>query len=77
MDAKRGRSMRKGQEKKKKQPQGSCECCANYAFDDEYEQYICMVDLDEDEYYRFLSEPNYACPYFKLDDEYAIVRKQN
>lgn len=63
--------------KRKKRIQGSCESCANYTYDDEYDEYVCMVSLDEDEYYRFLNEPNYSCPYFKLDDEYGVVRKQN
>ena len=33
-------------------------------------------DLDEDEMYRFLSDTFYQCPYYQLDDEYRIVRKQ-
>lgn len=54
-----------------------CESCSNYVFDEDFEQYSCMVNLDEDEMYRFLSETNYSCPYYKTDDEYAVVRKQN
>ena len=54
-----------------------CETCINNVYDDELEEYTCMVSLDEDEMYRFLNEPNYSCPYYKLDDEYSIVRKQN
>ena len=34
---------------------GSCEYCANYVFDEETETYYCDVNLDEDEYYRFLT----------------------
>ena len=33
----------------------SCEFCANYAYDEEEEQYYCDVSLDEDEMFRFLS----------------------
>lgn len=55
----------------------NCENCANYVYDDESECYICLVNLDEDEMYRFVSGTNYSCPYFELDDEYATVRKQN
>lgn len=36
-----------------------------------------MVNLDEDEMQRFLSYSNFDCPYYSLDDEYKIVRKQN
>ena len=61
----------------KKQKYTACESCVNYVFDEDYEEYGCMVNLDEDEMYRFLNEPHYACPYYKLDDEYAVVRKQN
>ena len=61
----------------KKRVQGSCDTCVNFAYDEDYEQYVCLVDLDEDEYYRFLNEPEYVCPYYRLDDEYGVVRKQN
>ena len=55
----------------------SCELCSNYYYDDELCEYCCDVNLDEDEMMHFLSTPNYACPYFRLDDEYEIVKKQN
>ncbi|MBO5449451.1 MAG: hypothetical protein J5994_08985 [Ruminococcus sp.] len=61
----------------KKAVKSSCESCSNYVYDEDYEAYGCMVSLDEDEVYRFYNEPEYSCPYYKLDDEYAIVRKQN
>lgn len=54
----------------------SCEACVNYVYDEEYECYCCLVNLDEDEMYKFLSGTQRACPYFRLDDEYAVVRKQ-
>lgn len=54
----------------------SCEVCVNYIYDEEYECYCCLVNLDEDEMYRFLSDTQKACPYFRLDDEYGVVRKQ-
>mgnify|MGYP003315156336 FL=1 len=54
-----------------------CENCANYYYDDELQEYCCDVNLDEDEMMRFLTSSNYHCPYFRLDDEYGVVRKQN
>lgn len=54
-----------------------CDACVNYVFDEEFEDYYCMVNLDEDEMYRFLSGTQRSCPYFRLDDEYGIVRHQN
>ena len=53
-----------------------CDSCVNYVFDEEDESYFCMVDLDEDEMYRFLTGTNQQCPYFRLDDEYGVVRHQ-
>lgn len=54
----------------------NCESCVFYEFDDVTETWFCSVNLDEDEMAKFLSGANYACPYYRLDDEYAIVRKQ-
>jgi hypothetical protein len=45
-------------------------------YDEESDSYACEMSLDEDEYARFLTQANYRCPYFRLDDEYAIARKQ-
>lgn len=54
----------------------SCETCANYVYDEDYEYYVCMINLDEDEYGRFLTNTMRSCPYYRLDDEYRIVRHQ-
>ena len=53
-----------------------CDTCANYAYDEDYEYYVCEADLDEDEMYAFLSGKEFSCPYFRNGDEYLIVRKQ-
>ena len=54
----------------------NCDSCVNYGYDEDYESYSCMVNLDEDEMFRFLSGDNRECPYYRLDDEYAVVRHQ-
>mgnify|MGYP001385392776 CR=1 FL=1 len=54
----------------------NCEECSNYIFDEEMEEYICDVELDEDELGRFLSDSRYECPYYRNGDDYKIVRKQ-
>lgn len=59
-----------------KKTASNCEQCANYSYDDEYECYVCEIDLDEDEMYRFITGTAFACPYFSMGDEYRIVRKQ-
>ena len=61
---------------KKKQGTTSCEYCSNYIYDEEFGYYICDVNLDEDEYYRFLTSNVKECPYYRSGDEYKIVRHQ-
>lgn len=63
--------------KPKKNVSACCELCVNYVFDEQDECYSCLVNLDEDEYMLFLANKEFNCPYFNLDDEYAVVRKQN
>ena len=55
----------------------NCESCVNYYYDDELEEYCCDINLDEDEMVRFLTSSDYQCPYYRLYDEYGIVKKQN
>jgi hypothetical protein len=51
--------------------------CAYYVYDDDYQGYVCEMNLDEDELSRYLQYGNrFQCPYFRLGDEYAIARKQ-
>lgn len=60
----------------KKTRRSSCDSCAYYEYDEDYECYVCSVNLDEDETARFLEDSFYDCPYYRLGDEYAVVRKQ-
>ena len=54
----------------------NCDYCVNYVYDDEYDCYTCLVNLDEDEMCRFITGDNYNFPYFRNDDEYELARKQ-
>lgn len=54
----------------------NCDTCSNFVYDDEYGGYFCDINLDEDEMMRFMTQADYACPYYQLEDEYKIVRKQ-
>lgn len=54
-----------------------CDTCAYYMYDEEYEEYFCSVNMDEDEIYRIACDPKGRCPYYRNGDEYAVVRKQN
>ena len=63
--------------KRQKQSQRTtCDSCTNYVYDEEYEYYVCEVNLDEDEMGSFLRGTVKNCPYYRGDDEYAVVRKQ-
>ena len=56
--------------------QGNCESCLNYVYDEEYECYTCLVDLDEDEMENFMRENTAGCPFFRFDNEYKTVNEQ-
>ncbi|MBR5279369.1 MAG: hypothetical protein IKU26_00170 [Clostridia bacterium] len=53
-----------------------CEQCTNYVYDDEYETYCCLIDLDQDEMALFITDTFAHCPYYDPGDEYKLVRKQ-
>ena len=50
-----------------------CETCVYYSYDEEYDDYICEMDLDEDEMVRFLSARADACPYWRPGDDYRTA----
>lgn len=54
----------------------NCESCLHYDYDEEYDCYVCLINLDEDDLVRFLSNKVMHCPHFQFNDEYKIVRKQ-
>lgn len=54
----------------------NCDECVNYVYDEDYDCYTCLVNLDEDEMYRFLQGTNYDCPYYDKDDEYFLAGRQ-
>ena len=62
--------------KDKKQIQTSCDMCAYFTYDDEYEEYVCDVNMDEDDMARLYSDKYFNCPFYKNGDEYKVVRKQ-
>lgn len=54
----------------------NCDCCANYVYDEDWECYVCDMNLDEDDMVRFLTGTFEDCPYYRSDDEYEVVRHQ-
>ncbi len=59
-----------------------CDDCAYYAYDEEYDEYVCEADMDEDDYARLFGETSItgkarsSCPFYRDGDEYKVVRKQ-
>lgn len=54
----------------------ACDSCVNYGYDEEDESYYCGVDLDQDEMYKFLTGSDFACPFYRNDNEYEVVKHQ-
>ncbi len=55
----------------------NCDTCTYYVYDEEYEEYLCDVNMDEDDYSRLVHSSYRSCPFYKNGDEYAVVRHQN
>jgi len=62
--------------KKEKSAPSQCEMCAYYDYDEDWEDYVCIMNMDEDDMVKFYQSKS-SCPYFKFYDEYKIVRRQN
>ena len=45
-----------------KKKSAGCEYCSNYVYDEDYEYYVCDINLDEDERARFMSCLLYTSP---------------
>jgi hypothetical protein len=52
-----------------------CESCAYFDYDEDFDSYVCSVNLDEDDMSSFYG--GNSCPYYSFYDEYKVVRKQN
>jgi len=63
-------------EKEKIMAKTSCDTCVYNVYDEEDEEYYCEVDMDEDDAARLMQGHYKECPYYQLDDEYAVVRHQ-
>ncbi len=53
-----------------------CESCAYYVYDEDYEEYMCEAQMDEDDYARMVSGTQKGCPCYRDGDEYKVVRHQ-
>ena len=59
--------------------QHTCEDCFyfDYLYDDEDSPMGCTLGLDEDEIAALLAQTRPSCPYYRFQDEYKTVQKQN
>ena len=53
-----------------------CRTCAYLIYDEDYEEYVCDCQMDEDDYSRMIQGNYKGCPYYRNGDEYLVVRKQ-
>lgn len=53
-----------------------CESCVYYVYDEEYDEYVCDVNMDEDDMARLVAGRYQSCPYWRSNDEYETVRHQ-
>ena len=44
---------------------GNCDSCCYFMYDEELEEYVCDVNMDEDDYGRLVSEHFRECPYYR------------
>lgn len=56
-----------------------CESCMYLEYDEVTNQHVCSIEpiMDEDDFARMSYQPSKYCPYYKVGDEYTLVRKQN
>ena len=54
----------------------SCDTCAYLNYDEETEEYVCDVNMDEDDFGRLMENRFKECPYYTDGDEYKVVRHQ-
>ena len=55
-----------------------CDTCNNLVWDEDWEDYYCCADMDEDDYARLMQREmrGTRCPFWVSGDEYAVVRHQ-
>lgn len=56
---------------------GACESCVFYDYDEDWDAYVCCMNVDQDDWGAFLSGNTRTCPYYRFYDEYKSVQKQN
>lgn len=53
-----------------------CDSCMFCNFDEEYGDYVCDADMDEDDMVRFLEGRTAECPFWRPGDDYRTALRQ-
>lgn len=53
-----------------------CDYCLYLTYDEETEEDYCSLSLDQDDIVKLNYSQHQSCPYFRMGDDYTIVRKQ-
>lgn len=53
-----------------------CDMCLYQAEDIETGESYCTINMDQDDLARLLGGSRQRCQYFKMGDDYSIVKKQ-
>ena len=53
-----------------------CEHCVYNMYDEEYDEYTCTANIDEDAMARLMQRAYAVCPFFRDDNEYKTAAKQ-
>lgn len=53
-----------------------CDRCLYLAYDEVVDEHYCTMTLDQDDLEKLRYARHSSCPYFRMGDEYTIVRKQ-
>jgi len=56
--------------------QNQCDYCLYLTLDEETDEDYCSLNLDQDDLAKMRYDRKASCPYFKMGDDYTIVRKQ-
>lgn len=53
-----------------------CEHCMLLDYDEVLDEHYCTVNLDQDDMEKLSYNRKASCPYFRMGDDYTIVKKQ-
>ena len=42
----------------------NCETCTNYVYDEDCDAYVCLVNMDEDDFMRYVISGQNKCPFY-------------